>query len=109
MEEQKDKTNKQPNHEDSDAEKNKSITLMSYFFLLCLVPLLTKKNSKFAYFHAKQGLVLCIAWFFTWVPYVGTVLGILLGVLSVMGIINVINGKMEKLPLIGDLAEKFNI
>lgn len=103
MEEQKDVS------KDPDIENNKTIALLSYFFLLCLVPLLTKKDSPFAYFHAKQGLVLCIGWFFTWVPFVGVILAILLGVLSVIGIFNVVNDKKEKLPIVGDLADKLNI
>jgi uncharacterized membrane protein len=94
---------------DPDIEVNRVVALLSYFFILCLVPLLTKKDSPFAYFHAKQGLVVCIGWFFTWVPGVGTILGIFLGVLSVIGIINVMNGKQDKLPIIGVLADKLNI
>lgn len=94
---------------DSDIAKNKMVALLSYFFLLCLVPLLTKKVSPFAYFHAKQGLVVCLGWFFTWVPFVGPLLGIFLAVLSIIGIINVLNGKKDKLPIVGSLADKLNI
>jgi len=106
---QEEKPIEQPEKIDPDIEANRIVALLSYFFILCLVPLLTKKDSPFSYFHAKQGLVVCLGWFFTWVPGVGTILGIFLGVLSVIGIINVMNGKKERLPIIGVLADKLNI
>jgi uncharacterized membrane protein len=89
--------------------EDKVITLLSYIGILFLVPLLLKKEDKFAKFHAKQGLVLCIGWIFTWVPYIGWLLWIVLAIFSIWGIVNVINGKYTKLPLVGDLAEKFNL
>ncbi len=94
---------------DKDAEENKLSAVLAYLFILCIVPLVLKKESPFAKFHGKQGLILCIAWFFTWVPFVGWILGIFLAVLSVLGIINALNGKKEKLPLIGEFADKLNI
>lgn len=92
-----------------DIEENKVITVLSYIGLLFLVPLLAKKESKFAKFHAKQGLVLCIGWFFTWIPYLGWLLWIAIAIFSIWGIINVLNGQFKELPIIGDLAKKFNI
>lgn len=41
-----------------DLEENKAMAIISYFGILFLIPLLTKKDSQFAMFHAKQGLVL---------------------------------------------------
>src|SRR3989339_630004 len=43
---------------EQDVEENKTVAALSYAWILCLVPLLGKRNSKFAQFHAKQGLVL---------------------------------------------------
>lgn len=57
--------------EKKDVEQNKIIALLSYLWLLCLVPLLLKPKSKFCKFHAKQGLVMCIAWFLSWIPFIG--------------------------------------
>lgn len=95
--------------EQKDVEENKILTILSYLGILCLVPLLAKKDSKFAQFHAKQGLVIAIGELLVWFPFFGWVLGIILFVFSIMGIINVLSGKMEKLPVIGDLAEKMNL
>lgn len=87
----------------------KIISLLSYIGLLCLIPLLAKRESKFAQFHAKQGLILCLGWVISWIPFIGWLLWIILVIFSVWGVINVINGKYAKLPLVGDLAEKLNI
>jgi len=43
-----------------DIEENKVAAALSYVWILCLVPLFLKKNSKFCQFHAKQGLLLFI-------------------------------------------------
>lgn len=92
-----------------DVEQNKLIALLSYLWLLCLVPLLLKPKSEFCKFHAKQGLVLCIAWLFVWIPVIGLLLWIALICLSVWGIINVLKGEKVDLPIVGNLAKKFNI
>jgi len=101
----------------SMSSDDKGIALLSYLFLLCLVPLLTKKDSPFVQFHARQGLVLVVAWFVNWiigiVPVIGWVVAflgnlLLLG-LSIMGIVNVVQGKKVELPFIGKYAKKINL
>ncbi|OGI28679.1 MAG: hypothetical protein A2288_00725 [Candidatus Moranbacteria bacterium RIFOXYA12_FULL_44_15] len=82
---------------------------MGYLGILCLIPLLAKKDSKFAQFHAKQGLVMLIGWFFSWVPIFGWLLALALFIFWIMAVISVFQGKMKPLPIIGDLAEKINI
>ena len=102
-----------------DIEENKAITFLSYLGILALVPLLAKRDSKFAQFHAKQGLVLAIiiiicVWISGFIPFLGWFLlapvasigGI---VLTIIGLINVANGEMKELPIIGDLAKKINL
>lgn len=101
-----------PGADTKDVEENKALTYLAYLGLLFLVPLFAKKESKFAQFHAKQGLVLTIAWFIGsfLIPIFG--LGILVYIavliLSIMGLINVSKGEMKDLPMVGDLAKKFN-
>lgn len=93
-----------------DAEENKIYAVLSYLSILVLVPLLAKKESKFAMFHAKQGLVLLVGWIIGWLlsfVFIGFLVNIVLIVFSVMGIINAATGKYTKLPLVGDLSEKF--
>lgn len=93
-----------------DVQENKIFAVLAYLGILVLVPLLAKKESKFAMFHAKQGLVLLIGWIIAWLlsfVFIGFIVDIVLIVFSIWGLINAATGKMEKLPLIGDLAEKF--
>jgi uncharacterized membrane protein len=92
-----------------DADENKLWGVLAYLGILVLIPLLAKKDSKFAQFHAKQGLVMLIAEFFVWVPVFGWILGLLLFITWIVAIIKVLSGEMWKIPVVGDLAEKFNI
>lgn len=112
--------NQQPNQENTqqapgksdyakDVEENKLWAFIGYLGLLCLIPLLAKKDSKFAQFHAKQGLVLTIGMFFAWIPLIGWILGIVLFIFWIMGIVSVFQGQMKPLPIVGDLARKINI
>ena len=43
-----------------DIEDNSVMGLLAYIWILWLIPLLAAKNSKFAKFHANQGLILFI-------------------------------------------------
>jgi len=102
-----------------DIEENKAITFLSYLGILALVPLLVKRDSQFAQFHAKQGIVLAVAWFAAaWIANVIPFIGILIispivmigGIaLMIIGLVNVGKGETKKLPIIGDIADKFNI
>lgn len=93
-----------------DAEENKIFAVLAYLGVLVLVPLLAKKESKFAMFHAKQGLILLIGWIISWLlsfVFIGFILDVVMIVFSIWGIVNAATGKYAKLPLIGDLSEKF--
>lgn len=103
-----------------DVEENKVIAAVGYLGILFLVPLLAKKDSPFAQYHAKQGMVLFIAmiiaqfgWFLYWIPFVGWLIGLaiygFLFVLFVMGLVNAFGGKTVPLPLIGKLGESIKI
>lgn len=94
--------------ENADVKENKLWALLSYLGVLVVLPLIMKKDSKFALFHAKQGLVLLAGWILSWLPF-GPIIGIIALIFSIIGIINVLNGEEKKLPIVGDLAEKINI
>ena len=96
----------------SDAEKNKGMAIIAY--IIFFIPMLTDaKNSKFAMFHANQGLILLltgigvsivgsviplIGWFLI-LPF-GTLFVV---VLWIIGMVNAAGGKMKELPLIGGI------
>lgn len=110
---------------EEEIEDGKIFAVLGYLFILCLVPLLLKKDNKFALFHGKQGLILfifeiaagIIIGVLNIIPILGQILGFLLGItcilffgiLSVVGIIRSLMGEYWKMPVLGDLAEKISI
>lgn len=101
----------------SSIQDDKVIAAIGYLGILCLVPLLLKKNSAFAQHHGKQGLVLLIAWLILWVANVIPVLGqivwavgsVLLLILMILGIVNALNGKLWEMPVLGEYAKQIKI
>ena len=106
---------------EDDVQKNKTIAAIAYISILCFVPLLTKKDSPFAQFHAKQGLVLFICEVIWWIlsfglifiPILGLIIiwlvNLCLVVLSLVGLVRALNGERWKMPVLGDWAEKIKI
>jgi fumarate reductase subunit D len=91
--------------------------ILSYLWILCLIPVLLKKEDPFVRYHARQGLMLFIVevgvGILSIIPFLGGIIyvvGILAcGLLSLAGIVNVLMGKKWKMPVIGEWAEKVNI
>ena len=94
------------------------MAILAYFGILVLVPILAAKESKFARFHANQGLILFIAGIAVWlvvsiitsvltwrlywlISIISTVAWLLLLVLAIIGIVNAAGGKAKELPVIG--------
>lgn len=106
----------------ADISGNKAAAAISYLGLLVLIPLFAAKGSKFAKFHANQGLALLavgvayniaarisavlllnISWgLYPTVRFL-RLLGLIFPVLAVMGICNAVNGKARELPIIGKM------
>lgn len=97
---------------DDDAKANQLVSFLSYFGLLFLVPYLLRPNSRFARFHANQGLVLLLtsaainilAGFvpvFGWLFEIAGALFVFVCFLK--GIINVYRLEKKELPLIGGI------
>ena len=102
----------------ADIENNKIMGILAYISFLVLVPILAAKDSKFARFHANQGLVLLIAsiasgiiigalgilpligWIFS---IVGAVVEIATVIFMVLGIVNAAQGRAKELPVIGGI------
>jgi len=99
----------QPNKE--DAEKNKAMAIIAY--IIFFVPLLAARDSKFAMYHANQGLNLfllavAVSVVGAIIPFLGWFIILPFGHLAVlifviMGIINASKGEMKPLPLIGKI------
>ncbi len=104
--------------DNQDIQNNKIMAILSYFGILVLVPILAAKESKFARFHANQGLILCICsiavwlvisiitsvltWRLYWlISIISLVAWVGILILAIIGIINAANGKAKELPVIG--------
>ena len=94
----------------ADVEKNKVMAILAY--IIFFIPLLAAKDSRFAMYHANQGLVLFLAslalGFANVVPILGQIVwavgSLAVLVFAIMGIINAANGQMKPLPLIGGIS-----
>jgi uncharacterized membrane protein len=70
--------------------------VLSYLWLLALVPLLTEKEDKEVQWHAKHGLVLMIAEFVLWI-----VISVVLGAIPLIGCIGLL---FTPLLMLGELV-----
>lgn len=107
-----------------DVQKNKVFGVLAYLGILFLVPLLAAKDSQYARFHTNQGIMLFIldvvlgicsgiisailafmpivGWGL--IPVVNGAVGILILVLTILGIVNACSGEPKKLPIIGNIT-----
>jgi uncharacterized membrane protein len=96
-------------------EEDKIQLVLSYLGCLCLIPLLTVKDSEYVKWHAKQGLVLNIGGgialtILGMIPLVGLItclLGPGLVVVDILAIMKALKGERWRVPLAADLADKF--
>jgi len=95
---------------DPDIESSRTIATLSYLWILFLVPLLLQRKSKFAQFHAKQGLVLFVIEFvlafFMWIPFIGQILFLVVVIVAAIGFIKTYNGEYWKIPFIYQWSQK---
>jgi len=100
-----------------DINQNRLYAALSYLWILCFIPLLWRRNSQFAQYHARQGLVLLLAEFFgmliSWIPFFGffisMFIGLILAILAFFGIINALDGKYWQMPILGVHAKKIKV
>ena len=104
----------------ADITNNKAMGILAYLGPLVFIPMFAAKGSKFARFHANQGLTLfiaCGAWsivysILNWIIlaiswrlyFISSIIGLcslVFLVLAVLGIVNVANGRAKELPVIG--------
>lgn len=104
------------NRTEFDNDRGVLAAILSYIPFLCLIPLLQMREIEEARFHSRQGFILflieLVAAIFLIPGLSGlfwkAVLILALGA-SVAGIIFGIQGKLYRLPIIGDFAERLKI
>ncbi len=102
---------------DPEIEEGKFFAAVGYISVLCFAPLFLKKGNRFAQFHGKQGLVLFIleiaASILKAVPALGdivfTLAFVVLGILSLIGVVKVLMGEYWEMPVIHDVATKISL
>lgn len=103
--------------QDQEVQEGKIFAVMAYLGILCLLPLLLKKENKFALFHGKQGLVIFIgeiaAMILSIIPFLGWMISFLaflfFGIISLVGIVQALMGNFFKMPVISNFAEKISL
>ena len=101
------------------SSERRGMAALGYVGALCLIPLIFARDSQFAQYHAKQGLVLAIIWFILnlassiiWrLPFGGllvVVVGIVLLVVCIKGIIKALNGEKYEIPVVSEYAAKIH-
>lgn len=100
---------------------------LSYLWILCLIPLLTKKDDAEVQWHAKNGTALFLAEIVVWIVLTilrfvlpsGFGLGCGIGAIScviwigflvvrILALVKGINGQRYRIPVITDFGEKLN-
>lgn len=92
----------------------KIFAVMGYLWILCILPLLFKKDDAFVLSHSKQGLVIfvgVVATFilsilFPWLLRPGL---FAFGVISLWGIVESLRGRTLKIPVVSDLADQITL
>ena len=104
-------------------DQDGAMLFLSYFGIFSLIPFLTVKDSDYVRWHAKQGLTFTVVWFVAYIaltiinvlPVIGTIIGLIgwavMGIggfiLWIMAMVKAFGGERWKIPVIGDLAEKW--
>lgn len=94
----------------AESVERQKLSVFSYLGPFWLIPAITQKDDPFMKYHTEQGLGLIIFGILTsllgrlW-GWVGTVGGIICTIGAIKGIVSVLKGKREPLPVIGDLVQ----
>lgn len=99
---------------DNDVLEGKIYAILAYLSILCIIPLIMKKENAFVLFHGKQGLVIFVgevavfisSIVFPWLFKPGI---FILFALSFLGIIAVLQGRYLRLPVITNISEKITL
>ena len=104
----------------ADVESNKIISALGYVGILVVLPLILAPNSRYARYHANQGICLLVTsvifglistalgTFLGFIPIIGKIVVGITGIIElvmfifmILGIVNALKGKAKPLPIIG--------
>ena len=91
------------------SEDEKLLAAVSYFWILSLLILVSKKDSEYVTFHAKQGMVLFFASLILWIiPEIGLGLEVANLLLMFLGFKKALDGKKYPIPFVAEVAENIS-
>lgn len=102
--------------QDGTVSQNRNLMIvLSYIWILFLIPLLAEKDDKVVQWHAKHGLVLSVVEFILQMVLSVTGIGCFFApfvflaflVIRVMAIVKGLNGERFMVPVLSDYADKF--
>ena len=108
----------EPNLEEQDnivdVDEQKIMAALAYVGFLVLVPLFVSRDDKYVLWHTKQGLVLLAGLILAviaaqWIAVIGNILFLILLLVDVAALIQALSGRWWKIPVIGDIADKFKM
>jgi len=110
---------KNEKRDEAQINDGKIFAILSYLSVLCIIPLLLKKENDFeendfVLQHGKQGLVLFVGEVAVFIvhiiiPWIWNPGIFVFGVLSFFGIISVLQGRIIKLPFISKIADNITL
>ncbi len=92
-------------------EEERLYALLGYCFLLCVVPLIFRKDSSFAVFHGRQGLALFLIEMVFFIisiifPIITKPFLLLFTLCSLLGMIKALQGQRFCLPVVYSISKR---
>lgn len=95
--------------------EGKIFAVLSYLSILCILPLLLRKENDFVLSHGRQGLVIFIGEVGVFIihivlgPWILSLGTFFFGIISLWGIFKALQGHYVKLPFVFEIAEKITL
>jgi len=106
---------KRQSNDDQQILEGKVFAILSYLSILCIIPLVLKRDNAFVLKHGKQGLILFLGEVAVFIIHIILGLWILrlgmfiFGVLSFIGLIAALQGRDVDLPIVSGLANSITL
>lgn len=93
----------------ADIEQGKVMAGLSYFtFIGFFIAILTNRENRYVAYHAQQSLALILLSLVRFIPFTPAffdgIVSLIVFIFFIIGIVNGFSGKVQPLPLIGEMA-----
>ena len=105
---------KSPDSQDPPVREGIIFAVLAYLSILCIIPLIFKKDNAFVLHHSKQGLVIFVGQLgvfifqivFPWLLKIGF---FIFGIYSLVGIVACLRGRTIDLPVVSRIAQLITV